>query len=123
MFERLRVLALEALGCAEDPLLHDRPDLVPIEGDVDGGWICLSRKGEVGFLDAKGRFDAQHTFAVPTTSIVGSLAQRVPLATWFIPKPTEAVSCPHCDGRGKVKDKAVARLVRCYCGGLGWIPK
>jgi hypothetical protein len=123
MFEQLRLLALEVVSANEHEL-RGRTDLVPIE-KVEDGWVCFAQTGEVGLLDANGTFDPRVEFLVTKVALIGSLAQRVPLATWFIPKPRDVAPCPSCHGRGRVRNvpPELARMVRCQCGGLGWIPR
>jgi hypothetical protein len=127
LFEQLRLLVLAAYPSAA-PDFVEKMDLVPIEGSWDGdGWVCMSRDGEVGFLDAEGRFDPRATFAVPKTAIIGSLARRFPLASWYIPRCANPRVCPDCQGSGKVFStvpeelEALAERFNCRCGGLGWI--
>lgn len=121
LFERLRSLVLA--GVSAGGVLAGRDDLVPIEGAEDGAWICLSRAGEVGLLDAAGKFDPHVKFAVSKTALIGSLALRVPLASWFVPRAADPRVCPSCEGRGKVAGLpgALAESIRCECGGLGWL--
>jgi hypothetical protein len=122
LFERLRSLVLATFPSAV-PAFTDKAELVPIEGTADGEWICMSSAGEVGLLDASGHFDPHIAFAVSKTALIGSLAQRVPLATWFVPKAASPRVCPACEGRGRVNGvpSELAETIRCQCGGLGWL--
>jgi hypothetical protein len=120
VFQSLRALALDTSGCVD--AVGSRRDLAPIEHTIDG-WICLSESGEVGLLDNSGYFDTRAAFAVSRTALIGSLAQRVPLATRFLPVTAAAQVCPTCRGRGSVPALPSQLAVRCQCGGLGWITR
>jgi len=52
-------------------------------------------------------------------------AKRFPLMSEFIPdRPRTARDCDFCHGSGSVVDlqSDLAKEIRCYCGGLGWVP-
>lgn len=122
IFAQLRSLALEGLHANDVAVFRREFDLAPIEKSTDG-WICLSRDGKVGFLDENGQFHADEQFVVSKTALLGSLAQRVPLASLYIPRPLRPRICPSCNGRGRIPGvpSELANTIRCQCGGLGWI--
>jgi hypothetical protein len=123
MFDQVRLLVFRVFPDTEADFA-DQPDLVPIEGSWagDGAYICLHRSGEVGLLAAAGRFDPSGTFGVSKTALIGSLARRVALASWFVPKCTNPEVCSFCQGTGKTGNDQLANVV-CNCGGLGWIAR
>jgi hypothetical protein len=123
LFDQLRVLVFQEFKGIEGDFA-DLPDLVPIEGSWNGDrtYICLHRSGEVGLLDAKGRFDPEATFAVSKSALIGSLARRVALASWFVPRSAHPEVCRSCNGTGKTEHGQLANVV-CNCGGLGWVAR
>jgi hypothetical protein len=125
MFDQLRRLVLETIPSSDAATFLDRSEIVPIERDIDG-WICMSRDGSVGFLNVRTqRFEPEAEFAVSNTALIGSLARRIPLASWFVPKAQYPEVCPMCHGRGSPQGipSELAQTVRCRCGGLGWLPE
>ena len=122
MFDQLRILAIEVLGVGNQEEVCARSDLAPIERTLEG-WICLSEQGNVGVFEY-GTFRCESNLPVSASALVGSLACRVPLASWFVPRPEMARVCPGCSGRGFLPQvpESLQGMVRCQCGGLGWIP-
>jgi hypothetical protein len=62
-----------------------------------------------------------------TTNIVlFAAANTYPLLHELAPvRPLTAIVCSYCAGTGVVDDpdlKHISQHLRCYCGGLGWIP-
>ncbi len=117
LFARLRELTLEQLvDCPS--WVRSRSDAVPIEQTVDG-WYCLLGSGVVAHL-AEGVGDETESDR-RSVALVGSLAMRIPLATWFLRCVSNAVVCEHCAGAGSPRglDEPTVRLT-CSCGGLGW---
>jgi hypothetical protein len=122
LFDRLRTLVFLAPSLAKEATRFG-PDLVPIL-QIPPGWICLSRNGEVGLLREEGVFDPDAALPLSRTALVASLALRVPLASWFVPRHPHPRLCPSCKGQGTIEGLAVEMSgpIRCPCGGLGWVP-
>jgi len=50
-------------------------------------------------------------------------SEKYPALREFVPtRPTDAVQCPYCQGKGKPPESGLIDNLRCYCGGLGWLP-
>ena len=122
IFERLRTLVLERAGGAATGIAH-RKDIIPIEQTEDG-WLCLHANGHVAHVDEHGANDELIGRSVRATALLGNLAVRFPLATWFVPRSTDAIPCPVCGGTGMVPGVPadLSRRLVCQCGGLGWLP-
>jgi hypothetical protein len=122
MFERLRELVLARIGSLASSI-STRTDAVPIE-QTDDGWICLMRSGQVAHVGRDSANDEPVRTQSRATALVGNLAIRFPIATWFVPIAERAVPCPSCGGTGIVANLPAdlrSRAVR-SCGGLGWVP-
>jgi hypothetical protein len=122
LFDQLRSIVLGAIGDTPRTLVQQR-DLVPIEQTVDG-WFCLARGGEVVHVDDAGAGRESVAPKERVTALLGSLAGRFPLATWFVPRSEGADICPRCHGTGRVPrlPADLSKRIVCRCGGLGWIP-
>jgi hypothetical protein len=54
--------------------------------------------------------------------------ERYPELRPLLPaRPPDARACPYCRGSGEIdapgiRPEIAAKVLRCYCGGLGWIP-
>src|SRR6478735_9897548 len=120
IFERLRVLVLESVGSIAGGIGH-RSDLIPIEQTEDG-WFCLVANGHVAHVDEYGANDESIRSNERATALIGNLAVRFPLATWFVPRAAVAIPCPACVGTGQVIGVPAHLKVVCQCGGLGWLP-
>ncbi len=121
IFEHLRGIVIGQLGSGRDESRFGS-DLVPIEQTSDG-WYCLTRGGEIVHLDDESMARERVESNRQATAIIGSLARRVPLATWFVPRSGTAHVCTDCNGTGMPSGApAVAMIpVVCRCGGLGWV--
>jgi hypothetical protein len=122
LFGRLRELAWATIGDNADSTIRDS-DLVPIEQTQDG-WFCLLRGGQVVHVETAGKRREIVEARDRATALVGSLARRFPLATWFVPRAEHVDLCPSCHGSGiapGVPAPLQAQIV-CRCGGLGWVP-
>jgi hypothetical protein len=93
LFEQLRSLVLTSVPSAEQAFAA-KPTLVPIEATDDGGWVCLSQAGEVGFLDAAGHFDPHTTFAVSKTALMAALRSPFPWRAGSFPRLPTRVYVP-----------------------------
>jgi|SRR6188768_209810 len=122
VFERLRTLVLERLGGVAAGIAH-RTDIVPIEQTEDG-WLCLLANGHVAHMDSEGADKEPILASGRATALIGNLAVRFPIATWFVPRSTGAIPCPVCAGTGRVPGvpEDLSKRVVCRCGGLGWLP-
>jgi hypothetical protein len=122
IFERLRELVFEGMGDVAKSIAH-RMDVIPIEQTQDG-WFCLLRDGQVVHMGPDGASEELVRAQDRATALVGNLAVRFPMATWFVPRANRAATCPTCAGSGKVPGLPAdlrSRIV-CRCGGLGWVP-
>lgn len=99
--------------------------LLPLLLDM-GGCIGIQASGEFfSFIwDEPFNLLPEHDDRVCNTALfVGS--KRFPELSEFVPaRPLTARDCDYCNGSGTVRDlpPKLAEAVRCYCGGLGWIP-
>jgi hypothetical protein len=99
---------------------------LPLLGDMSG-CILLTRIGELVWV----HWDHPDAAPIPVSDPrmvnsalhLGSL--RYPKLSKFAPvRPADGVTCPFCNGTGKLSGPAgKIPNVQCYCGGLGWIPK
>jgi hypothetical protein len=121
IFKRLRELVFQQLEPGVMPLAY-RPDAVPIEPTEDG-WICLLHDGQVAHIDHEGAKEELVGDRERATALIGNLALRFPIATWFLPRAGRASSCPTCGGTGTVPGIPAnfRPSIVCRCGGLGWI--
>jgi hypothetical protein len=122
IFDCLRMLVRPTLG-ESAALISDQKSLVPIEQTIDG-WFCLTCGGEVVHVDAAGGQAEIIYSKILAVAMLGSLARRFPLATWFLPRADRAMPCPRCKGYGTVPNlsEKLRERVLCQCGGIGWIP-
>jgi len=102
-------------------------DALPLYSDWGGG-VALRSDGElIGFL-----WDEPQSIKVETDShlrflavVVGS--EKFPELACLAPlRSADDRDCPICDGTGEVAGLAAAgidtKILRCYCGGAGWLP-
>lgn len=121
VFVKLRDLVL-ASG-SRSGKFSARPDLIPIEGTVDGGYYLRSDL-RVVHLDSLGETGNEEVQSVRrSTAMVGTLVRDFPLATALIPVDESVQVCSGCGGTGNVRGlpSDLGHLIRCECGGLGWI--
>jgi len=88
VFDRLRALVLASMGELGSAIANQR-DVVPIKHTQDA-WICLLRDGHVAHLDINGANIEFVQARDRATALVGRLAVRFPLATWFVPRADHA---------------------------------
>ena len=93
---------------------------IPLEQTYDG-WYVITRVGKAVHRDRCG-VEEELPLRLQV-ALVGRLSRRYPLATWFLPGPVQADVCTGCNGSGTLGRAAVADVVVCRCGGLGWIPQ
>jgi len=121
VFDRLRTLVLARMGVSHE--IVRRMDVVPLEQTVDG-WYCLLGDGQVAHVKSDGADDELVSSPERATALIGNLATRFPIATWFVPRSVNAHPCPVCKGTGITPGlpSNLAAQVVCRCGGLGWVP-
>lgn len=122
VFTRLRSMVLDANKSIHSlVLVRTRPKLIPLHATVDG-WYCLRMDGRVIHLDENGKEEI-----IPdrqATAFAGALVSRFPLMTLFLPRDGTPKVCDLCGGVGTIKGLGLsdlASVVKCKCGGLGWI--
>jgi len=93
---------------------------LPVLLDI-GGCYSVRPSGQVISFG----WDTPDDIQVETSSRIRNLAiyqgsKKYPELREFIPiRPTDAVTCPHCEGKGELLIP-LDNLV-CYCGGVGWL--
>jgi hypothetical protein len=112
------------------------PEIATLVGTLDalplyvswGGGVAMRSDGElVGFL-----WDEPQSIKVETDPHLRFLAlvygsERYPeLASLFPQRSSNDRDCPLCNGTGEVagfKEQGIdTKVLRCYCGGAGWLP-
>jgi hypothetical protein len=102
-------------------------DALPLYADWGGG-VAIRSDGElIGFL-----WDEPQSIKVETDPHLRFLAlvsgaERYPELELLLPQRSgRDRDCPLCKGTGEVdglKDHGIdPKIVRCYCGGAGWLP-
>jgi hypothetical protein len=101
-------------------------NLLPLYGDM-GGYLALRSDLEIITIPD----DPRESLHVETDELWRNVAlvcgsKRFPQLAELIPKrPSDAHTCPSCDGTGIFTLPEMPEIINlgCKCGGLGWLPK
>lgn len=97
--------------------------IVPITDDGDRELGIRLSDGKVVSFGKHKPFDLR-VVDVPNAELaaLGHAWTRFPELAPLVPvRPTDAISCPACDGSGSIKHGQRPAGFSCYCGGLGWL--
>ena len=91
-----------------------------------GGWfgfMALTRDGQVVYVEDEGAVTLEEREWERNIALFEG-SQRYPeIQALVVTRPPDAIDCPHCGGTGQLPALAPFKNVRCYCGGLGWVPR
>jgi len=101
-------------------------DALPLYGDM-GGSLALRPDLEIIAIpdDPRERMHVETDPLWRTVALVRG-SKRFPQLAELIPKrPSDADTCPSCNGTGifTIPEMPALKNLGCSCGGLGWLPK
>jgi len=120
-----RLPSLSATMPAGLPELSQRLGVLPLTWDM-GGCRAIRPTGEI----VSWPWDQEDKLSIESTQLERNRAMfqgavKYPALQAFLPtRPSDAETCGHCGGTGKVSGfpEAYAGQFVCFCGGAGWLP-